>query len=694
MLPVRNWTWPWVSKYLHFIIVSRFKSILDLSLSIHQTYQKPPGKGTFPGHAGKPGVFRLRTDPLTLSFRGGLEHLESDFHQNYFESNLRHLRLCHLIAILFYGLTGVLENRLLPGAMTALWTVRYGVVIPLFIIGLGFTYTKYYKNYWYSVSIIYILATGGGFIMMIILGPKPEIYSYYVGIIICLFFGYTFVRERFIYASLAGCLLFILYLLASILIVDTPDNILLHNVMYIGIANFLGMIICYFIEYSARRDFILVHLYQEEREKVAAANEELEKRVKDRTLELTEANQRLRNEIKAHQRSEKQKAELESHLQRAQKMESLGTLAGGVAHDLNNILSGVVSYPELLLSDMSENNPLRDPLVLIKNSGDKAAAIVQDLLTLARRGVAISTVINLNSIIEDYLKSPEFLKLKTFHPHVECKVELKDGLHNILGSPVHLSKTIMNLISNAAEAMPDGGTITVSSDTAEIISPIKGYPYTKFGSYTIINVSDTGVGIAPEEIERIFEPFYTKKVMGRSGTGLGMAVVWGTVHDHNGYIDIKSMPGKGTTFLLYFPSTDQSIEAEKEQIPIDRYKGNGESILVVDDVKEQRKIAEIILAKLGYWVVTVPSGEETVKYLQNHSADLVILDMIMDPGMDGLETYRRIIEYHPDQKSIIASGFSETGRVEELQRLGAGEYIRKPYSIEKIGLAVKKALTS
>lgn len=578
--------------------------------------------------------------------------------------------------------------------MTALWTVRYGVVIPLFIIGLGFTYTKYYKNYWYSVSIIYILATGGGFIMMIILGPKPEIYSYYVGIIICLFFGYTFVRERFIYASLAGCLLFILYLLASILIVDTPDNILLHNVMYIGIANFLGMIICYFIEYSARRDFILVHLYQEEREKVAAANEELEKRVKDRTLELTEANQRLRNEIKAHQRSEKQKAELESHLQRAQKMESLGTLAGGVAHDLNNILSGVVSYPELLLSDMSENNPLRDPLVLIKNSGDKAAAIVQDLLTLARRGVAISTVINLNSIIEDYLKSPEFLKLKTFHPHVECKVELKDGLHNILGSPVHLSKTIMNLISNAAEAMPDGGTITVSSDTAEIISPIKGYPYTKFGSYTIINVSDTGVGIAPEEIERIFEPFYTKKVMGRSGTGLGMAVVWGTVHDHNGYIDIKSMPGKGTTFLLYFPSTDQSIEAEKEQIPIDRYKGNGESILVVDDVKEQRKIAEIILAKLGYWVVTVPSGEETVKYLQNHSADLVILDMIMDPGMDGLETYRRIIEYHPDQKSIIASGFSETGRVEELQRLGAGEYIRKPYSIEKIGLAVKKALTS
>jgi signal transduction histidine kinase/ActR/RegA family two-component response regulator len=420
----------------------------------------------------------------------------------------------------------------------------------------------------------------------------------------------------------------------------------------------------------------------------------LEKRVKDRTADLTESNHRLREEIKAHQRAEKQKKELESHLQRAQKMESLGTLAGGVAHDLNNILSGVVSYPELLLTEVSEENPLKDALVLIKNSGEKAAAIVQDLLTLARRGVAISAVVNLNSIIEDYLQSPEYLKLKTYHPNVECKIELKDGLANIMGSPVHLSKTIMNLISNAAEAMPDGGIITVTSENSTVNQPIQGYPDIKKGRYTLITVSDTGVGIAAEDMERIFEPFYTKKVMGRSGTGLGMAVVWGTVHDHEGYIDIKSTPGKGTAFMLYFPSTDQPIQAEDEHVSMDKYKGNGESILVVDDVKEQRKIADKILKKLGYTVATSSSGEEAVEHIQNHSVDLIILDMIMDPGMDGLETYRRIIETHPGQKSIIASGFSETGRVEEIQRLGAGEYIRKPYSIEKIGLAVKKALAN
>ena len=647
-----------------------------------------------PDHPSISSSFRLRVNPLTLSFRGDLKHLESHFHQDYFESNLSHLRLCHLITLLFYGLTGLLETVLLTEAASTLWIVRYGIVMPLFVVGLGFTYTSYYKKYWYSISVLYILATGGGFIVMIILGPKPEIYSYYVGIIICLFFGYTFIRERFIYASLAGCSLLIAYLLASMVVLDTPVNILLHNIMYICIANFLGMIICYFIEYTARRDYILVHLYKAEKEKVAAVNMELEKRVKERTLDLTETNYRLKEEIKAHQKAEKQKEELELHLQRAQKMESLGTLAGGVAHDLNNILTGVVSYPDLLLTEVPEDSPFREALLVIKSSGEKAAAIVQDLLTLARRGVAVSAVINLNHIINDYFESPEFLKLKTYHPEVKYKVELTDGLQNVMGSTVHLSKTIMNLISNAAESMPADGTITVSTENVQINNPIKGYSDTKYGDYNLITVSDTGIGIAPEEIARIFEPFYTKKVMGRSGTGLGMAVVWGTVHDHNGYIEVKSTPGEGSTFKLYFPSTDQQMPDLKEHISIDQYMGNGEAILVVDDVEEQRNIANQMLTKLGYSVTTCPSGEAAVNYLQSHSADLVILDMIMDPGIDGLETYRRIRKTHPQQKVIIASGFSETKRVEEMQRLGSGEYVRKPYNMEKIGLAVKKALVS
>jgi len=388
-----------------------------------------------------------------------------------------------------------------------------------------------------------------------------------------------------------------------------------------------------------------------------------------------------------------EKKRLEAQLQRAQKMEALGTLAGGVAHDLNNILSGLVSYPDLLLMQLPEDSPLKKPILTIQESGQKAAAVVQDLLTLARRGVATMEVVNLNAIISEYLKSPECGKLRSFHPNVEVKTDLKGDLLNISGSKVHLSKSIMNLVSNAAEAMPGGGEMLISTESRYIDRPIGGYDEVEEGDYVVLTVSDTGVGIPTEDLERIFEPFYTKKKMGRSGTGLGMAVVWGTVKDHKGYIDIQSVEGKGTTFTFFFPVTRKELAKDKAPVSIKDYMGKGESILIVDDVKEQRDIASSILSELGYSVSSVSSGEEAVEYLKNYSADLLLLDMIMDPEIDGLETYKRILEFHPAQKAIIASGFSETDRVKEAQKLGAGKYIKKPYTLEKIGMAVKNELS-
>ncbi len=387
-----------------------------------------------------------------------------------------------------------------------------------------------------------------------------------------------------------------------------------------------------------------------------------------------------------------QQKKLEAQLQRAQKMEAIGTLAGGVAHDLNNILSGLVSYPELLLMDLPEDSPLRKPMLTIQKSGEKAAAIVQDLLTLARRGVAVTEVVNLNNIISEYLKSPEYEKLKFYHPNIKVETDLETELLNILGSPVHLSKTIMNLISNAAEAMTHGGSIFISAKNQYIDKTIRDYDDVAEGDYVIFSISDTGIGISPDDMERIFEPFYTKKVMGRSGTGLGMAVVWGTIKDHKGYIDVQSTEGKGTTFTLYFPVTRKEAAGDKPIMSIEEYMGKGESILIVDDMEEQREIASGILSKLGYSVTSVSSGEEAVAYLKENSADLIVLDMIMAPGIDGLETYKRILELLPKQKAIIASGFSETDRVQEAQRLGAGAYVKKPYILEKIGMAVRTEL--
>jgi CheY-like chemotaxis protein len=178
--------------------------------------------------------------------------------------------------------------------------------------------------------------------------------------------------------------------------------------------------------------------------------------------------------------------------------------------------------------------------------------------------------------------------------------------------------------------------------------------------------------------------------MGRSGTGLGMAVVWGTVKDHDGYIDVQSTEGKGTTFTLYFPVTRQEASKEEAGLSIEDYMGNGQSILVVGDVEESRELASEMLKKLGYSVTQVSSGEEAVDYMKKNSVDLLILDMIMDPGIDGLDTYKKILELYPGQKAIIVSGFSETECVKEAQKLGAAQYIKKPYTLEKIGLAVKQ----
>jgi PAS domain S-box-containing protein len=400
----------------------------------------------------------------------------------------------------------------------------------------------------------------------------------------------------------------------------------------------------------------------------------------------------ITRDISKWKKVEEDKKKLESQLQRAQKMEAIGTLAGGVAHDLNNILSGIVSYPEFLLMDLPGDSELREPLETIQKSGFKAAAIVQDLLTLARRGVSISEVVNLNRIISEHLETPEFEKIKQFHPGLKVSIDLEPNLLNISGSPVHLSTTVMNLISNAAEAMPDGGTIALTTENIYLDQPVDGQDEIDEGDYVLLKITDSGIGIRPDDKERIFEPFYTKKIMGRSGTGLGMAVVWGTVKDHKGYIDLQSAEGKGTTFTLYFPVTRESLADDQTDGATVESNGKGKRILVVDDIEEQRKITTLMLEKLGYDVNSVPGGAEAVEFFQDHSADLIVLDMIMDPGIDGLETYKQILQINPDQKAVIASGFSETWRVKEALRLGAGAYVKKPYTIDKIGQAVTAQL--
>jgi len=381
---------------------------------------------------------------------------------------------------------------------------------------------------------------------------------------------------------------------------------------------------------------------------------------------------------------------LKERLQRSKKMESLGLMASGIAHDLNNILSGIVSYPDLLLLDIPLDSPLRAPVETIKDSGQRASDVVADLLSVAK-GVTIGKeVANLNTLVTQYLGSGEYKRLERKNPGVVYQCDLDDDLLNINCSPSHMKKILMNLVSNASEAIEDEGKVIIMTTNKYLDKPLSGYEDVQAGEYVQLRVADTGAGISQKHINRIFEPFYTKKMLGRSGTGLGLAVVWNSVQDHEGYINVASSD-KGTIFELYFPIDRNEVVLE-DKIDLKDFLGNGERILVVDDEKSQREIACGLLKKLGYNAEAAASGEGGLEYLKNQPVDLLVLDMIMSPGINGRETYERALIINPKQKAIIASGLAETDQVIAAQKLGAGQFVKKPYTLEKIGLAVRDEL--
>ncbi len=400
------------------------------------------------------------------------------------------------------------------------------------------------------------------------------------------------------------------------------------------------------------------------------------------------------DDITTQKQAEREKQAMELRLQRAQKMEAIGLLAGSVAHDLNNILSAIVGYPELLLLDLPKDSKLRQPLEATKEAGERATAVVADLLTVARGVASVKVPRDLNILVREYLESPEFLRLKSNHPNVQFNQQLASTLPAILCSPVHVKKSIMNLVTNGAEAIDGVGIVTLSTRVDNLKAKWAKAHGLEPKEYVVLNITDTGSGIEDKDLEHIFEPFYTKKVMGhQSGTGLGLSVVWNAMQDHNGAVVVSRGNG-ATTFELYFPATQQTIADLKNRTHDIRIQGQGEKILVVDDEPQQRNLAGKMLELLGYEVVCVESGEKAVAYLQDHQADLILLDMLMDPGMNGRQAYERMIALRPGQKAVIASGFSESDEVKTALAMGAGAFIQKPYSIEQLGQAIKKTLNA
>lgn len=409
----------------------------------------------------------------------------------------------------------------------------------------------------------------------------------------------------------------------------------------------------------------------------------------DINAELDKEKTKLEEEIKHRIEAEKEKEVVTRKLHQASKMEAIGLMAGGVAHDLNNILSGLVTYPELMAMKLPKDSDMQKPLRTIINSGHRAADVVADLLTVARGVASEKTSYSLNTIVTDYLESPEASALFSNYPNIIVNKKLTENNLNIYCSITHIFKSLMNLVTNSVEAIGESGSVTIST-RLETITDKAGslgiYP----GTYAVLDVLDSGKGISENVLSHIFEPFYTKKVMGRSGTGLGLTIVQNTMSDHEGCVFVSS-DENGTCFSLYFPTTEHYSE-ESSAISDSQIDGNGEIILVIDDDFAQRAIATDLLESLNYCVVTVQSGEAAIEYLNEKSADLIMLDMLMPPGMNGLETYHEIIKFRPKQKSIIVSGYSDSEIVSDAKESGVLDFLMKPYTREKLALTIRKHL--
>lgn len=367
---------------------------------------------------------------------------------------------------------------------------------------------------------------------------------------------------------------------------------------------------------------------------------------------------------------------LEDQLRQAQKMESIGTLAGGVAHDFNNLLTVVTGYSEMLIAEKTLDDPDLPDLSSIKNAADKAAELVKQLLTFSRKVETNPKPISLNLKVQEAVK----LLSRTIPKMIKIQLRMNENLSRIYADPSQIAQVIINLAVNAKDAMPEGGTLTFYTENVALSEDYcKGHPGANPGNYVRLTVEDTGHGIPKDVVLRIFEPFYTTKGIGE-GTGLGLAMVYGIVKHHGGYITCESEPGHGSSFKIYFPIIEDE-DSESESISNYRPIGGNETILLVDDEDMIRNLGKRLLERAGYKVIPAKTGEEALEIYegQGKSIDLVIIDLIM-PGMGGRQALIELKRINPNAIIIISSGYAPEGLENKAMDTGASGFVGKPFN--------------
>lgn len=396
-------------------------------------------------------------------------------------------------------------------------------------------------------------------------------------------------------------------------------------------------------------------------------------------------------DITARIEAEEREKSLRQKLSNYERLDSLGVMAGGIAHDLNNILGPLVGYPDLIRLQ-TENPKITKLADEMQRSAERATGVIEDLLTLARRGVYKAKPLSPATCIEDFLNSAALQQIVSDNPSVSLELNLAGDTPTILGSDSHVHQILLNLVKNGFEAIEETGCVKIETRVESMSESIAGFEEVPSGDSFVLCVSDDGQGITSVDQERIFDPFFSSKRKDGGGTGLGLAMVYAVAKDMSASIEVESNPGDGASFTVRFPIVEsQELQSTSN---ITDYRGDGD-ILIIDDMKPQRELAVRMLGALGYRVTTASHGDEGVERFQekNQNFDLVLIDMMMGEGPDGLETYRRIQELHPGLPCLLASGFSETERVNTGIEEGVKGFIRKPYTQAVLGSAVSKALS-
>jgi signal transduction histidine kinase len=630
-----------------------------------------------------------RIKPLTLKFGEDLQGMEKEFLDDYFIRSIGPMRFSLVLAIFFYGIFAFLDSLIFPELKNLFWFIRFGVVTPILVGVILFSFSSAFKRYMQVVLTLIMYVTGLGIIIMSVYAANmAEDYSYYAGLILIFIFGYTFIRARFVYASIAGWSIVASYEIAATAMSDTPFEILINNNYFFVSANVIGMFINYFMEHSARRDFYMRKLLQTEQKKVQAANNALEKRVEERTRQLTAANKDLKKEIEVRKHHQKEKHKLESHLLQLQKMETIGTLAGGIAHDFNNILTPILGYTEMALEELSQESTLRYDVEQINNAALRGKDLVQQILTFSRQVDFDKKPLHLHLVINEVMN----LIRASFPSNIEIRQDLKTDCGTVLADATQMHQIVMNLCTNSLHAMADkGGILEVRLDALEL-NPrkIKANANVKKGQYVRLTISDTGVGMDKQTIDRIFEPFFTNKEVG-SGSGLGLSVVHGIVNNYNGAIQVQSEPGKGTVFMIYLPQ-HSAQGAEDIQI-IERTKKGSENILFVDDEKEITYMGKKMLESLGYTVDIRTDGFSALHEIQTNKGkyDLLVTDQNM-PKMLGTDLVLRARKIRPDLKVILITGYEDSIKENAINEFDIAEIIMKPLILSEFSKTIRNVL--